>query len=442
MNAKPRFSLTSLLRLWVLREVRPDPTPSGFFLICLCLVWLLLWVTIDCWEALPDPQFLLAGVPLLAWYALAILSMAALLRWQSNPKPAFEASLLLCLGLVPIPLLLAALASPFLTPLGLSAAAIIVLIYSFFYLARGLRAFTGESQRIAAVGGIAVLVGFIWVTDALEVIPDLWAATQVEEAAADPESHADPETLLFEQSMRIDQALAAIRPDASATPKAFFLGFAGVGEQKVFAQEIGLASRVLSERYGMDGRILSLINDERDVERGPLASVSGLKYALRGLAARMNLDRDVLFLAISSHGTQDPAIAVSNSELPLNDLTDEDLAEALSDAGIKWRVIIVSACYAGGFIDPLKDPRTIVITAAAADRTSFGCSNDADLTYFGEAFYRDALPEARSLRDAFEKARSAIAARERRERVDPSRPQAYFGAELEAKLAAMKDHAP
>src|SRR5580693_8795308 len=73
MNAKPRFSLTSLLRLWVLREVRPDPTPSGFFLICLCLVWLLLWVTIDCWEALPDPQFLLAGVPLLAWYALAIL---------------------------------------------------------------------------------------------------------------------------------------------------------------------------------------------------------------------------------------------------------------------------------------------------------------------------------------------------------------------------------
>ena len=442
MNAKPRFSLTSLLRLWAFREVRSDPPPSSFFLICLCLVWLVLWVTIDCWEALPDPQFLLAGVPLLAWYALAILGLAALLRWQSNPKPAFEASLLLCLGLVPLPLLLAALASPFLTPLGLIAAAILVLIYSFFYLARGLRAFTGESQRIAAVAGIALLVGFIWLTDALDVIPDLWAATEVEEAAADPESHADPETLLFEQSMRIDQALAAIRPDASATPKAFFLGFAGVGEQKVFAQEIGLASRVLSERYGMDGRSLSLINDERDLERGPLASVSGLKYALRGLAARMNLDRDVLFLAISSHGTQEPAIAVSNSELPLNDLTDEDLAEALGDSGIKWRVIIVSACYAGGFIERLKDPRTIVITAAAADRTSFGCSNDADLTYFGEAFYRDQLPEARSLRDAFEKARSAIAARERRERVDPSRPQAYFGAELEAKLAAMKDHAP
>src|SRR5258707_37101 len=442
MDAKSRFSLTSLLRLWALREVGPDSTPTSFLAVCLSLVWLLLWAAIDWLEALPDPQFLVAGVPLLAWYALAVLSLAAFLRRQCNPKPAFEASLLLSLGLVPLPLLLAALAAPFLTPLGLCAAAIIVLIYSFFYLARGLRAFTGESQRIAAVAGIALLVGFIWLTDSLDVIPDLWAAPEVEEAAADTDSHADPESLLFEQSMRIDRALAAIRPDASVNSKAFFLGFAGVGEQKVFAQEIGLASRVLAERYAMDDRVLSLINDERDLERAPLASVSGLKYALRGLATRMNPDRDLLFLAISSHGTQDPAIAVSNSELPLNDLTDEGLAEALSDSGIKWRVIIISACYAGGFIDLLKDPRTIVITAAAADRTSFGCSNDADLTYFGEAFYRDALPEARSLRDAFEKAKSAVAMRELRERVDPSRPQAYFGAELEAKLAAMKDHAP
>jgi hypothetical protein len=100
-------------------------------------------------------------------------------------------------------------------------------------------------------------------------------------------------------------------------------------------------------------------------------------------------------------------------------------------------VIILSACYAGGFIESLRDPQTIVITAAAADRTSFGCSNDRDLTYFGEAFYRDALPGARSLRDAFETAKAAIAARERVEHVTPSNPQAYFGAQMEAKLAAM-----
>ena len=151
----------------------------------------------------------------------------------------------------------------------------------------------------------------------------------------------------------------------------------------------------------------------------------------------MSLDRDVLFLSISSHGAEDKAIVVSNAQLPLNDLTDEDLAAALDESGIKWRVIIISACYAGGFIDTLKNPWTIVITAAAADRTSFGCASDRDLTYFGEALYRDALPGAHSLRAAFDAATAAIAARERSEHIDASNPQAYFGPEIEAKLALM-----
>jgi hypothetical protein len=438
----PRSDFKLMLRLWALRAWPPSPVPSTFLLIFLALLSLSLWLTIDWCEALPHPQFLAAGAPLLAWYGLAILAMAVTLRWPSRPRPAYEAALMLSLGLVPAPMLLAAVAAPYLNPLWLLAASIAVLAYCYLYLARGLRAFTGERQRIAACLGLAFLVAFVLLTDALEVIPDVWAETEVEEASAAGDAHADAEALLFDQPARIDQAIAALRADASPAPKAFFLGFAGVGGQKVFAQEIGLASRVLSERYGMDGRSLSLINDERDLERAPLASVSGLKYALRGLAGRMNLDRDVLFLAISSHGSRDPAIAVENSDLPLDDLTAEDLASALQDASIQWRVIIISACYAGGFIDSLKNPRTIIITAAAADRTSFGCSNDSDLTYFGEAFYRDALPEARTLRNAFDQARAAIAMRERRERVDASRPQAYFGAELESKLASMKDHSP
>src|SRR5208282_6626074 len=121
-------------------------------------------------------------------------------------------------------------------------------------------------------------------------------------------------------------------------------------------------------------------------------------------------------LSISAQGAQDKSIVVANSQLPLKDLTDEDLADALRESGIKWRVIILSACYAGGFIDSLRDPQTIVIAAAAADRTSFGCSNGRYLTYFGEAFYRDALPGSRNLRSAFEKAAAAIAERESRER--------------------------
>jgi Peptidase C13 family len=442
--ARPRRrGLSELLRLWTLRgsgSIQSEhATP---IIICSSVFWLAIWLAIDWWSALPDPQFLAAGAPLLAWYALGILMLAALLRRRSYPMPTYEEALVLAMGLVPIPLCLAAVAADYLSPDWLLGTAVAVCLYAFLYFARGLRAFTGKPQRAAALAGIVFVAGFVWLSDALQAIPDLWTSAEIETASDNSENPADAESLLFRQSAAIDRALAGMGREPSAKPQAFFLGFAGVGEQKVFAQEIGLASRVLSERYGMNGRVVSLINDERDLERAPLASVSGLRYALRGMGARMNVDRDVLFLAISSHGAREPAIAVSNSQLPLDDLTDEDLAEALSDSGIKWRVIIISACYAGAFVESLKGPQTIVITAAAADRTSFGCSNDRDLTYFGEAFYRDALPEARSLRDAFEHAKSAIAARERLEHVDSSKPQASFGAALEAKLASMGAPAP
>lgn len=403
--------------------------------------WLAAWVAIDHWQSQPDPQFTAAGIPLLAWYALAILALAAVLRRRVRPAPSFGPLLALAMGMVPIPLLFTGVLVLKLDFYWLLGAGALAAVYLLLYLARGLHTLTGESQRAAACAGLIFLLAFSWVTDALDVIPDVWSPRETPAAQSGDEA-ADGEALLFGQAGRIDQSLDAIEPENSPHPQAFFLGFAGVGEQKVFAQEIGLASRVLAERYDIEGRGVSLINDERDLERAPLATVSGLKYALRGLASRMNLDRDVLFLSISSHGAQDPAIVVSNSQLPLNDLTDEDLAAALRDSGIRWRVIIISACYAGGFIERLRNPQTIIITAAAADRTSFGCSNDSDLTYFGEAFYRDALPGARSLRAAFETAKTAIAAREHSEHVEASQPQGYFGKEMEEKLASMNRPSP
>jgi PAS domain-containing protein len=433
--------LAALPRLWLLKlRSMPAGNPLPATLI-MGAVWLSAWVAIDRWQSQPDPQFFPSGIPLLAWHVLAILGLAAVLRWRAHPAPEFGPALALAMGAVPVPLLFTGVVANYLDPVLYLGGGLVVLAYTLLYLERGLRAMTGYTQRAAAGAGLVFFVGFCWATDTLDVVPDVWVPLEIR--AAEPgDALADGEAILFGQAGRIDEALAAVGHDRSPNPKAYFLGFAGVGDQKVFAQEIGLASRVLGERYDIAARKLSLINDQRNLEGAPLATVSGLKYALHGLGARMNLDRDVLFLSISSHGADDPAIIVSNSELPLQDLTGEDLADALRDSGIQWRVIIISACYAGGFIDHLRDPQTIVITAAAADRTSFGCSNDRDLTYFGEAFYRDALPTARSLRDAFDTATAAIAARERRERVEASNPQAYFGKAMEKRLASMRGPQP
>jgi hypothetical protein len=394
-------------------------------------------MAVDWWQRQPDPEFSIDGIPLLAWYALAIWILAGLLRWRARPRPAFGTMLVVALGAVPVPLLLVGVVAFYLEQPWVWWAAVAALYLCAFFM-RGLHAVTGRPQRGTALVGVLFVAAFMWSSDAADAIPDVWNPRDgtVPGLAAE-DVLAEREGALFEQADRIDAALEPVHRDATAAPQAFFMGFAGVGDQKVFAQEIGLASRVLGERFNMGDRHLSLINDQRDLGRAPLASVTALNYALQGMAERMDTGKDVLFLSISSHGSQEPSIAVSNSGFPLTSLTAEDLGEALRESGIQWRVILISACYAGGFIDALRDPKTIVITAAAKDRTSFGCSNDSDLTYFGEAFYQDALPGARSLRDAFEAAKKAIAAREHREHETPSNPQAYFGPEMEAKLAAM-----
>lgn len=81
---------------------------------------------------------------------------------------------------------------------------------------------------------------------------------------------------------------------------------------------------------------------------------------------------------------------------------------------------MVSACYSGGFIDPIKDKYTTVMTAARHDRTSFGCADENDFTYFGKAFFHDALPKAASFEEAFKKARLLIKQREAEELADPA----------------------
>jgi len=434
----PRLSWLSVLaRLWCLRRIdfvhRGNSVAAG---VLLGTSLLAAWVAIDWWQRQPEPEFDIDGVPLLAWYVLGVLATAVLMRWRAKPQPPIGAAIVLTLGLVPIPLLLVSVLGIVLETPWFWCASFMAAVYSLVYLARGLRAVTGRPQRMAAVAGGAFIALFIGVSDAVDAIPDVWNPRDAD-ASTPSELLAERETALFEQADRIDEALESIHRSKSPDPETFFLGFAGVGDEKVFAQEIGLASRVLRERYGIGDKGLSLVNDERYLGHAPLASVSGLAYALHGLASHMELDRDVLFLSISSHGSDGPVIAVSNSRFPFKDLTAEDLADAFRAAGIKWRVIIISACYAGGFIESLRDPQTILITAAAADRASFGCSNDSDLTYFGEAFYRDALPDAHSLRDAFEKAKEAIAARERSEGETPSNPQAYFGSEIEEKLSDM-----
>ncbi len=240
------------------------------------------------------------------------------------------------------------------------------------------------------------------------------------------------------QRARIDAVIAGFPAAADDRPRVFFLGFAGYGEERVFAEEIRLAAANVGSRFHSRERTLLLVNDRRDRESYPIATHATLTYALGAFSRVMDPGRDVLFLALSSHGSRNGMVEVSDAGMEPTGLSPERLKIMLEEAGIRWRVIVVSACFSGAFIRPLANNETILITAARRDRTSFGCSDQRHLTYFGEAFYRDALPRAPSLRAAFAATRREIAAREKQERIRASQPQSHFGPLLESKLEEMR----
>ena len=204
-------------------------------------------------------------------------------------------------------------------------------------------------------------------------------------------------------------------------------------------REMRFVRRLFDQRFGAAGHSIALANSHDALEEFPIASTTNLARALRRVGEVMDPAEDFLFLFLSAHGDEQHRLSASQPPLELAALTPTALARMLQDSGIKWRVIVVSACFSGGYIEPLRDANTIVITAAAPDRSSFGCATGRDFTYFGQAFFRDALGKTRSLTAAFEAARELVTRQETAEGLRPSLPQMWVGAEIGARLATLKD---
>jgi hypothetical protein len=182
-----------------------------------------------------------------------------------------------------------------------------------------------------------------------------------------------------------------------------------------------------------------LINNPRTVLQQPMATVTNLRATLKEIGATIDRDDDVVMVYLESHGGRDHRLAVDFPPLELDQLTPQTLRASLDEAAIKWRIIVVSACYSGGFVEPLKDEHTLIMTASAFDRTSFGCGSESEATYFGDALFQHALRFDDSFVSAFAKARERIAERERTEGVSPpSDPQIYVGDAMAAKLPELE----
>lgn len=285
--------------------------------------------------------------------------------------------------------------------------------------------------RSRAAGAYSALYGLV-VYATLTLLPHNGLFVEPWEPATT--TFPDVEATYYAQSNLLGQSLYELSPQRPGTVDLYFVGFAAYASQDVFQREIEQAKVIFEQRFDAIGRAVSLINNPRTLQTVPLANRHNLERTVAGIAERIDKSEDIVVLFLSSHGDDDATISVELNGFGLNDLSASDIRDILDTHGIEWRVVIVSACYSGSFIEQLASPRTLVLTAAAADRSSFGCAHENEWTYFGEALFAYALKRSTSLVEAFELAAERIGQREAEEGKTASLPQISLGAEIREYL--------
>ena len=310
------------------------------------------------------------------------------------------------------------------------------------------------AQRRPGAWPIAGLLAALWIAAALPAAPavgppDGGSATDGsgppaagQDAATPPASEAadarHPEPDPARDRALIDQRLARMPDQRPGQVDLFALAVAGDGRENVFRNEALYFQSLVDARYGAGGRSLALVNHPASLadDPRPLATLDSLRHALAGIATRMDPDEDMLLLFLTSHGERRHALVLNQPERFDASLSPGDLRAALDDAGIRHRLLIVSACFSGGFIPALATSDSIVISAARRDRASFGCGDATTATWFGRALLVEGLNRDGGLLDAFAYAQRQVARRELMEGHDSSYPQIHVGEDIRARLLA------
>jgi len=227
---------------------------------------------------------------------------------------------------------------------------------------------------------------------------------------------------LLAQGRLLDDALANV-PASTSAIELYTLTLGGDGKQSVFLRESDYVSNMLNSRFGAFGQI-RLVNHRDHLVDRPMATRENLRRAALTLAERSGPE-DLIFIYLTSHGTSEHELVLDQPRMELSDLPADELAAVLAPLKNRDKIVVISSCYSGGFIPALKDERTLIMTASRADRVSFGCSEEANFTYFGDALFAQALNQTDDLEQAFKLAKATVAERELADSFEASEPQIW-----------------
>lgn len=232
---------------------------------------------------------------------------------------------------------------------------------------------------------------------------DLSAGFGVGEAAMPPAEAAAQVDLMA-------KTLAQIAPQRPGVVDTYVLSVSFYNDP-VFEREASEAAAILGRRYDAAERtvILSAGRGANVARTFAAASPNNFNAAMGKIAATLDPSEDLFILFMTSHGSQDGTVAIMEKGRMQGGLRPLQLRLALQQAGIRNKVVIVSACFSGNFIPPfLNDPGATILTAAAADKTSFGCEPSRDWTFFGDALFNHAMRGGQGLNEAYRDALELI----------------------------------
>ncbi len=269
--------------------------------------------------------------------------------------------------------------------------------------------------------------------------PMYWQPYEEESTVAENTLQLTQENLETQLQLASKQR-AAIKPQRPGVVDLFSISYAPYGDDEVFLRESSMVNAVLEERFDASGHMQELVNHPATLESLPWASLENLERAINRVANLMNPEEDVLLVYLTSHGAQNGELSASLWPLEMDALTPQTLNLWLDKAGIKHRIIVVSACYSGSWIAPLQNDNTLIMTAADATHTSFGCGSGSELTFFGRAVFNEALRDTGSFEEAFQHALPIIREREQQAgKTDGySNPQIYIGDKIKPVLQALQ----
>lgn len=429
------------LRAAVLWRVPLDRIATGWTpLVCTLALGLLPWFISQRIDVGPDGEFSPMGLPGI-WFPFVLIVIASTVaarllgcaeRISRLLLALMNANIVIDSVVCALPLLARAGTGYYIDRFGgyLAGWWIGVALAVLVLRLRGWRSIRGWLVAIGAGALVMTTINNVWQSTTLWSEP--YDETEQHEAATFDED------ALYRQPKVLDEQLQHLRPSAPGEANLYFLGVAGDSVQKVFLREIRSVYQIMLGRFTLREHSLLLVNNAETLGSVPIATATSIEAAATRFAEVMDRDNDVLFVYLTSHGSQHEGFSLNLPPLKLKQLQPVELRRILDDAGIRWRVIVVSACYSGTFVKPLENDHTLVITAAAADRTSFGCADENDYTYFGRAYFEQALAGTDSFVEAFALAREIVTEREKAEGETPSQPQISIGRDIGEKLKELR----